>query len=343
MIKKLLGLLAVFTVSHSAHAEVYVQAVEVLIKEDVQISAGRYSYYDLTLTRGEELVVDLQVLGGLDNSLTVWLLDLANFQRYKAGQKYTYFKGSSGRILSSFSYRFEVPQANIYYLVLDNTQAVLASRKARTYAYKTYDGETEESKQTKEYYTGLYDQLLKKLFVFDDFDISIGMCGMENAFSSPDIVICQELNSLLSRENVPEAILYVFLHEAAHSLLNVWDYPLYDNEDAADELATVLLLITEQKGAALAAAKWWANRGSSDDALAKLWLDDRHTVSPQRARNIINWINNEDELTRRWWHLLIPKLTDEALQAASDENFTGMDTQVVVQQELAKRQAIKVE
>lgn len=339
MIKKLLGLLALIAFTFSAHAEVYVQAVEVLIDEDAQVSVGRYSYYALTLTQGEELVVELQVAGGLDNSLTVWLLDLANFQRYKAGQQYSYFEGGSGKITSSSSYRFEVPEANIYYLVLDNTRK-FAIRTVRTYAYKNTASETEESKAAKEFYTGHYDYL-KKLFIFDDFDIYIEMCGAENAFSSPDILICLELNNLLFAQNVPAAIKFVFLHEAAHSLLNVWDYPLYDNEDAADELATVLLLLVEDKTAALDAAKWWANSGSNAEALSKLWLDDRHTVSPQRARNIINWINNEDELKRRWLHLLIPKMTDEALQAVSDEDFRGLDMRVV-QQELMKRQGVRV-
>ena len=273
--------------------------------------------------------------------MTIWLLDLANFQRYKAGQRYNYFEGSSGKITSSSSYRFEVPEANIYYLVLDNTLK-FASRTARTYAYKITEGETEESKQTKEFYSGLYDEFLKKVFIFDDFNVYIEMCGTANAFSSPNIVICNELNTLLFRQNVPEAILFVFLHEAAHSLLNVWDYPLYDNEDAADEFATVMLLLVEDKAAALDAAKWWANSGSNDEALSKLWLDDRHTISPQRARNIINWINKEDEITRRWLHLLIPKMTDEAVQAVADENLLGADARVA-QQELVKRQAIRRE
>ena len=96
MIKKLLGLLALITAAQFAHAEVHVQAVERLIESDATITAGSYTFYDLTLTQGEELVVEIQVVGGLDNSLTVWLLDLANFQRYKAGQQYNYFEGGSG-------------------------------------------------------------------------------------------------------------------------------------------------------------------------------------------------------------------------------------------------------
>ena len=49
-----------------------------------------------------------------------------------------------------------------------------------------------------------------------------------NAFSSPDIVICYELDEMLRVQGVPGAMMFVFLHEVSHSLLNVWDYPLYD-------------------------------------------------------------------------------------------------------------------
>jgi hypothetical protein len=69
-------------------------------------------------------------------------------------------------------------------------------------------------------------------------------------------------------------------------------------------------------------------------------VDDRHTVSPQRARNIITWINNEDELTRRWLHLLIPKMTDEALTALSSEPDPSDPHRAAADQELTKRLAI---
>jgi hypothetical protein len=81
--------------------------------------------------------------------------------------------------------------------------------------------------------------------------------------------------------------------------------------------------------------------GSADEAMSRLWVDDRHTVSPQRARNIIAWINNEEELTRRWLHLLIPKMTDEALELAlaTDPDPTDPHS-IAVDQELLKRRAI---
>lgn len=342
MTGKLSGLLAILCFPLAAQAEVFVQAVETLVDDGqgYTVEGGAYSWYDFTLTEGEQLTVELQVQGGFDNSLTVWLLDLAEFQRFKAGQRFRSFNAGSGDIQGSTSYRFPVPNDNIYYVVFDNRSA-LTSRTIWTNAYKIVDGETEESKRLREAYSTVYNESLKKLFVFEDFDIYVQSCGMANAFSSPDIYMCRELTELLLEQDRSEVIAFVFLHEAAHSLLNVWDYPLHDNEDAADELATVLLLLGHHKTAALNAAQWWAEQASKETALAKIWVDDRHTLSPQRARNIINWVNNEEELTRRWLHLLIPKFTDEALEAAAtDMKELDESHRLTAKHELLKRQAL---
>ena len=219
-------------------------------------------------------------------------------------------------------------------------KTVLAARNVHTYLYKIDNGETVASKATKDFYSTLYNDYLKKMFVFPDFNIYVRMCGFPNAFSSPDITMCQELENSLDSKNVDGAILFVFLHESAHSLLNLWDYPLYDNEDAADELATVLLLVGDQKDKALQAAKWWAEQSLESHAIAKHWMDDRHTVSSQRARNIVNWINNENELKRRWFTLLIPKMRDEMLELMLQDESPS-ETLQLIEEELIKRQAIR--
>ncbi len=321
-------------------AEVIVEPATVVIDEASQVRPGGYFYYVLTLDANTQLVATFNVQGGLDNSLKVWFLNLANFQRYQANQNFTNFPGANGDFLSTGDFKFDVPQTNTYYLVLDNRKAVLTARNVHTHMYKIDTGETAASKAIKSLYSTLYNDYLKKLFEFPDFNIYVRMCGFPDAFSSPDITICKELEKSLDSKSVGGALLFVFLHESAHSLLNLWDYPLHDNEDVADELATVLLLIGDQKDKALQAAKWWAEQSSENHATAKHWMDDRHTVSSQRARNIVNWINNEDELERRWFTLLIPKMRDEMLELMLQDESTS-ETHRLVEEELVKRQAIR--
>ena len=335
-----LFLFTLYASSIPVGAEIIVEPATVVIDGASQVEPGDYFYYDLTLDAHTQLVATFKIQGGLDNSLMVWLLDSTNFQRYKANQQFTYFPGASGDFHSIGNFKFEVPQTNIYYLVLDNRKAALAARNVHAYLYKIDNGETAASKATKDFYSTLYNDYLKKLFEFPDFNIYVRMCGFPNAFSSPDITMCQELENSLDSKSAGEAISFVFLHESAHSLLNLWDYPLYDNEDVADELATVLLLIGDQKDKALQAAKWWEEKSSENHATAKHWMDDRHTVSSQRARNIVNRINNEDELERRWLTLLIPKMRDEMLELMLQDEITS-ETHRLVEEELVKRQAIR--
>jgi len=322
--------------SSPAWSAVFVEPTTLAIDETITVGAGSYSYYSLRLTTGSNLSVRLAVQGGLNNSLRVWLLDLENFQKFQANQEFAYFTGTSGTISNLASYRFSVPKSNIYYLILDNRAALLLLRKASVRVYTTSRQETDESRKIKEAYTALYDRYLKGLFVFPDFDIRVGLCGTENSFSTPDIFICMELNDALSKSGVPGTIAFVFLHEASHSLLKVWNYQLYDNEDAADELATVLLLLVDQEDMALQAAQYWAQEGSQAEAISKLYVDDRHSVSPQRARNITNWISRKQELISRWTNLLTPRFTDEWLASVANDAHDPY-VQSVAKQEMATR------
>src|SRR2546426_11250940 len=223
-------LFALLVFRPQAWSMVFVEPTALTIDETTTVGAGSYSYYKLRLMSGSSLTVRLIVQGGLNNSLRVWLLDLQNFQKFEAGRQFSYFTGTSGTVSDLARYRFPVARTNVYYLVLDNQGALLLPRNAYVTVYTTSTQETSDSRRLKEAYTKFYDEYLKKLFVFDDFDIHIGLCGQENAFSTPDIFMCTELYDALSKSGVPGAIAFVFQHEASHQLLRLCNYPLYDNQ-----------------------------------------------------------------------------------------------------------------
>src|SRR5262249_46746932 len=152
------------------------------------------------------------------------------------------------------------------------------------------------------------------------FNIAIRHCGVENAFSNPNITLCAELIQSLGKQRLDSALAFVFLHELGHTLLRGWGLPMWDNEDAADEFATVLMKMGHQDAAALQAAQWWATQTNAQEALSKLWVDDRHTVSPQRARNIIHWLNDTDQLLDRWKRVFVPNMQTDALLEALKEH-----------------------
>jgi hypothetical protein len=154
------------------------------------------------------------------------------------------------------------------------------------------------------------------VFIFPDFQVSVRHCGVVNAFSNPNITLCAELLDELEAKGMMDAFTFVYLHELGHTLMKEWGLPLWDNEDAADEFATAFLLMANQQKIALTAAQWWSSEGvSKQDAVAKIWMDDRHSLSPQRARNIIHWINNAREIVPRWQHVFVPNMQTTSLES----------------------------
>ena len=320
--------------TQSAGSHVYVEPWQTLVYSTVRVNAGQALQYNFPFMRGTRLSAQFQVSGGLNNQVQVMLLDEGNYQRYAAQQRYSVFSGTSGVIRGVGKYTFVIPQTGVYHVVLDNGRAWLMTRNVTLHLYSVLTEPTQESQQIQHAFEKDYE-LLKRAFVFDDFDISIRHCGVVNAFSNPNITLCVELVDELGRRNLSGAMTFVFFHELGHSLLREWGYPLWDNEDAADEFATVLLMMGNHQQAALEAAQWWSNEVKPTDAVAKIWIDDRHTLSPQRARNIIHWLNSGHELVPRWQKLFLPNMQTQLLQGLL-RNPEGFDKEAV-RNELGRR------
>ncbi|DAB37928.1 MAG: hypothetical protein A2552_02870 [Sulfuricurvum sp. RIFOXYD2_FULL_44_160] len=321
-----------------AIADVYVQPAETILNENVKIKAGNYVYYKFTLNEEEQLKINILVNGGLNNIIDVRLVDMHNFQMYTSNQQYSYISSVSGSVQKTGNYDFIAPKTNIYYLILDNRKALFAFRNVDIKVVKISNNQTESSLNIQKEYENNYNGL-KKIFTFNDFNINVKVCGFENAFSNPDITMCIELIDSLKKQNLSKAINFVFLHEVSHSLLNIWGYPTYDNEDVADELATVLTIMAGHEDVALEAAEYWSEQLSKTSAISKLYIDDRHTISPQRARNIINWLNKKPELISRWVNLLLPKMTNQSLkQIAKNKNIQKNNPFL---QEIERRKLLK--
>jgi hypothetical protein len=96
---------------------------------------------------------------------------------------------------------FAIPQTGVYHVVLDNGRAWLMPRNVTLHLYSVLPEPTPESRQIQQVFEKNYG-LLKRVFVFDDFNISIRHCGFVNAFSNPNITLCVELIDELGRRNL---------------------------------------------------------------------------------------------------------------------------------------------
>lgn len=147
-------------------------------------------------------------------------------------------------------------------------------------------------------------------------------CEEANAFYSPDqqsIFLCYQLmqaldgqfrSFLATEEAIAAAVwntmLFVFYHEAGHSMIDMFDLPVTGwEEDAVDQLATLILLGAGAGGrdAALQGASWLSIRANAVGGNLEYW--DTHSLGEQRYYNIICWIYGSDpdthgELLKSW-------------------------------------------
>ncbi len=292
---------------------IHVEPARTLINQEIAVTPGAYSYYHLPLERGVLLNAELLVAGGVDDTVRVWLLDLPNFQRFRSRLSYNVYRGTSGAVRNVARFGFPIPASGHYYLVVDNRDSLLFSRNVRLYVFVTGIQPSQHTLAEEKWLSDWYTSM-RWLFRFPDIRISLRHCGEANAYSTPHITLCRELVDHLGAMGLPHALEFVLAHEMSHSLLNVWGWPLYDNEDVADEFASVVMMVENKSAPMLQAAQSFASESSESRALAALRIDDRHTLSPQRARNIIRWMSQGSALLSRWQNFLIPNMQPEALK-----------------------------
>lgn len=151
-----------------------------------------------------------------------------------------------------------------------------------------------------------------------DITVSVQECGDANAYYAPDshkIVMCYELiNSFVKDLSAIEkdqeqlytdavfAAMFVFFHETGHALIDVLELPSTGKEeDAVDQLATLILTLAGNEGEeiALAAAKQFALAADKQTNIEGLAFWDEHSLDPQRFYNIVCLLygSNPDKYT----------------------------------------------
>lgn len=131
-------------------------------------------------------------------------------------------------------------------------------------------------------------------------------CGESNAMYDQEqhsATLCYELVDELVRESagaeqhgftredaVVGPLVFLYLHELAHALFDVLDVPVLGREeDAADEVATLILLRADPEGAprAIAATAWMYARNATTQPAADSDLADVHPLDAQRFYNVL--------------------------------------------------------
>jgi hypothetical protein len=141
-----------------------------------------------------------------------------------------------------------------------------------------------------------------------DMTLATAHCDEPNASYRPElrrVTLCYELFRALSEQFASEVggdylvtgtLVFALMHELGHGLIDVLQLPTTGREeDAVDQLATILLLNQGAIGDSLAfgAVSWFATNARSSQ-LDDLALADDHGLDKQRVYNIICWIYGRD-------------------------------------------------
>jgi hypothetical protein len=149
---------------------------------------------------------------------------------------------------------------------------------------------------------GLTEELNATVMIPRDLQVRFETCDKLNAWytsDEPAIVFCYDLLEHAVetyQARIPDAkqrevaiagfVMFVMMHELGHALVNELKLPVTGRqEDAVDQLATLVLLATEDDDravGALAGASYFAITGSEGVATGNLPFWDEHSLGPQR-------------------------------------------------------------
>lgn len=265
---------------------------------------------------GDEIAVALIINNAVYKDISAYVMDQTNLNLFEQGAQGQIQGVTKQTQVGNKPIEF-IAKANSYgpyLLVLDNRYATIIAKHV-TWEIETKTRLPNNVVQSLKTSLETSYSMLRKEFVFTDFNIHVQPCGIPNAFSSPDITICYELMDQLIEQHEFQALSFVILHELGHSLMNVWGLPAYNNEDMADQFAAALLLRSENGVESLdKAMEWFSSQNSLAQAQYMLVHGDPHALSVQRVRNIQGYIANPGPMEQRWNHIFYPHMTIAALK-----------------------------
>jgi hypothetical protein len=313
---------------------------------NLDVPAGKWKAIRLRdLPQGALVAVAVEATG----KVVVALVDADNLARFPAVTR-PLFRAQVDRRLT---FSVAIPAAGNYFVVLDNRSGedaraveltVEATRGKRGAASEVKPQALPEERKNlaaAEEKLREFGRDLHQVFIFEQFPIQAKACGAPKAFSGEfGIVLCQEYAQKLyatlgDKAKAADALLFTLFHEVAHVLLEQWGYPFAGNEDVADEFATAVMIMLGQQERVRAKAEYFAKNPSLAEAMVKAFRDDRHSLSAQRARNILRWAD-DPTLVREWQTIFVPHMQTALLERLRQKPAAWTDL-ALVEKELAAR------
>jgi hypothetical protein len=286
---------------------------------------------------GDRYFVEVNLVNLVYRDISAYIVDEENLARIQRREQ-SMGEGKQ-KAIAPFTLQHTAASNGPRYVVLDNRYALVIPKKASVVTRMARAMPQDLAQQLRDSIGKTYEGL-KSMFVFQDFNIDVKPCGQVNASSeraTGDITMCTE--TLSKAAGKPGIFLGVMMHELGHTLLRLWTLPGSDNEDMADEFAVQMLMRTKEGPSYVREfSEFFAGGNPWLEAKAVIQSGDRHTLSPQRIRNLANWARDAADLLPRWNRLLYPNMTGEMLRRIS-ERPNPFDDATLAREELGRRGA----
>jgi hypothetical protein len=303
---------------------------------NLDVPAGKWKATKLSnLTKGTVLSLQVESNGGI----LVAVLDSQNYQ----GKPDTERPLFVGQVERRLSVTVPIAEQGDHYILLDNRRGN-ESRLVKI-VVQTTRGSGGQVPSTADMLQD-FQRRFRNLFVLGPFAISVKKC--ESAKPSPDpreILLCREYVDGLSRalndqEKTNDFFAFSLFHEVGRMLLSAWKEPAAATVEASDELAAVLMVMVNQRERASRASRFAMQNPLSLRLVRDGTHDERHPLSPERARNVLKWIE-DNETVRRWQKTLVPHMQTALLKRLKQKPTLWTDLSLV-EKELANRNKTSV-
>jgi len=244
----------------------------------------------------------------------------------------------AGRVERGLSFSVAVAEKGDHYILFDNRRGT--ESRAVTVTLQAALGEKDRT-QAAGAILSEFEKQLHRLFVFDPFPMGVKQCGVPRAFADePGVFLCNEYvyhlyEALRDQEKAKDFLSFSIFHEVARQLLEDWNHPEAGKGERIDEFALALMLMLNQKRRALGAADSAVKNPSAFTAMTKLFQDERHPLSAQRAKKVLNCAK-DSTLPKKWQAFLVPHMQTALLKSLKKKPTSWTDLSLV-EKELASR------
>jgi len=298
---------------------------------NVDVPAGKWKGVRLrNLPKGAVVAVQVES----SDAILVALMDSKSFQRFSKTSRPLFL----GQVEKRLSFTVSIPKAGDHFLVFDNRTG--AQSRAVTVTIRAARGSADQMEAANKIFKE-FERQLHQIFVFDPMPIGIKQCGTPKTFiDAQGVVLCGEYiyhlyDTLEDREKTKEALTFSLFHEVGRVLLSKWDHPSANKGKKVDQFATVLLVMLNQKESLRNTAEFFVKNPSVSATLQRLFEDNRHPLSAERAQDILDWLKDM-KLVRQWQKILVPHMQTPLLEKLKLHPTPWTDISLV-EEELAKR------